>query len=97
VFSGIRVTFVGHGHGSPLPCSGGSATELSVTGAWLMAAAGDSRSLRQFAAAVCIESLTWADGAPPGRFSSLFRAIVFSGRSSVDRSGAEPFFGCRIS
>jgi hypothetical protein len=37
------------------------------------------------------ESLTWADGAQEGRFSSLFRPIVFSGRSSVDRFDAAPF------
>ena len=41
------------------PFSGGSASELSVTGACLIAAAGDWRNLRQFAATVCIELLTW--------------------------------------
>ena len=44
--------------GVPFLVSGGSATELSVTGAWLKAADVDWQNLRQFAAAVCIELLT---------------------------------------
>jgi hypothetical protein len=49
----------------PSLVSGGSATELSATGACLIAAAGDWRNLRQFVADVCIELLNRTDRTIP--------------------------------